>query len=237
MQGSRVLNPAELETLLRRALMVKAPTSLRTEGSARLLGDLQLRGLEPGQALHLVGAKRRDQLPEPGTAILLALLLGDEVLTIHTVLLEPLVAQEDETFFPPVLRAAWPSEGVTFHHRADVRVAAPDQAPLEAIVRTCGVDAEARILNLTEMGIGIGMRNDPGLTLGTEVVLETSLPEGERLRLAGELRHIELLDGDPLPWRAGLIQKGNPPEVLERLRAFVQNRRTDRSDALRKGAT
>ena len=235
MDATRILDPAELETLLRRALMVKAPTSLRTEGSNRLLGDLQLRGLEPGEALHLLGAKRRDQLPEAGTPILLSMLLGDEVLAIHTTLLDPLVAHEDETFFPPVLRAAWPREGVSFHHRADVRVAAPDQAPLEGLLGVAGTEFAARLLNLTETGIGIGLVDGPGLHLGMGVVLETHLPEGILLRLTGEFRHIERLEGDPLPWRAGIVLKDNPPEVLETLRAFVQNRRTDRSDSLRQG--
>lgn len=235
MDGHRQLEPGELETLLRRALMVKAPTSLRVEGSSRLLGDLQLRGLEPGRALHLLGAKRRDQLPEAGTAILLSLLLGDEVLAIPTTLLDPMVAVEDETSFPPVLRAAWPMAGVSFHHRAGVRVAAPDQAPLEALLKVDGAELAARLLNLTETGIGVGLVEGPGLRPGMGVALETILPEGSLLRLAGELRHIERLEGDPLPWRAGIVLKDNPPEVLESLRAFVQNRRTDRSDALRQG--
>jgi hypothetical protein len=236
MDGTRILDPVQLETLLRRALMVRAPTSLRSEGSNRLLGDLQLRGLEPGHALHLVGAKRRDQLPPAGTAILLSLLLGEEVLAIHTTLLDPLVAHEEEAFFPPVLRAAWPTEGVSFHHRADVRVAAPDQTPLDAVLRIPGAEFPARVLNLTETGVGVGLVEDPGLHLGMEVAVETSLPDGGLLRLAGDLRHIELLEWDPLPWRAGIVLRGNPQDVLEGLRAFVQNRRTDRSDSLRQGA-
>ena len=236
MDGTRILPPAELETLLRRALMVKAPASLRTEGSNRLLGDLQLRGLEPGTALHLLGAKRRDQLPEAGTPILLSLLLGAEVLAIHTTLLDPLVAHEDETFFPPVLRAAWPVEGISFHHRADVRVAAPDQAPLDAVVKLGGAALAARVLNLTEAGLGVGLVDAPGLCVGTEVTVETILPEGELLGLAGECRHLERLQGDPLPWRVGIVFKGNSEEVLELLRSFVQNRRTDRSESMRQGA-
>jgi hypothetical protein len=235
MDGTRILDPSELETLIRRALMVKAPTSLRTEGSNRLLGDLHLRGLEPGHALHLLGAKRRDQLPEAGTAILLSLLLGDEVLAIHTTLLDPLVAREDETYFPPVLRAAWPTEGVSFHHRADVRVAAPDQAPLDAVLQAGGAEFAGKVLNLTEAGVGVGLVDGPGLSPGTAVVVETMLPRGGKLRITGELRHVERLEADPLPWRVGIVLKGNAPEVLEDLRTFVQYRRTDRSESLRQG--
>jgi hypothetical protein len=68
------------------------------------------------------------------------------------------------------------------------------------------------------------------------VIVQTSLPNGELLQIAGEFRHIERLEGDPLPLRAGIVLKGNPPDVLEGLRAFVQNRRTDRSESLRQSA-
>ncbi len=234
MDGTTLLDPAALETLLRRALGVEAPTSLRVEGSNRLLGDLHLRGLEPGAALHLLGAKRRDHLPETGAEVLLSLLLGDEVLTIQTTLLQaadPVSGDEAS----PLLRVAWPTRGVGFHRRADVRVAAPDQAPLDAVLRAGGAGAAAQVLNLTETGVGVGFREGPPPALGTQVLVETRLPEGTLLALTGEVRHLERLDGDSLPWRAGIVLKGTPDAVLETLRAFVQTRRTDRSETLRQG--
>jgi len=183
----------------------------------------------------LLGAKRRDQLPEAGSAILLSLLLGDEVLTIHTTLLESLVAHEEETFFPPVLRAAWPTEGVSFHHRADVRVAAPDQTPLEAMLRVDQGEFPARVLNLTEAGVGVGLVDCGSLRLGMDATVETALARRwPASTLWGSPPHRAAGRG-PAALASGLVLKGNGPAVLESLREFVQNRRTDRSEALRRG--
>ncbi len=231
------LDSATLGTLLRRAHLVKAPTSLRAEGSNRVLGDLQLRGLEPGAALHLLGAKRRDQLPEAGTVVTLSILLGDEVLSIRSTLLEPLVASEGDTLFPPVLRVAWPQEAVTFHHRQSVRVAAPDQAPLDARVSGAGIAALGRILNLTDSGLGLGLAEAPWMRAGISLEVEAELPGVGPMRFAGEVRHTTVLADSDFPVRAGLRFRALPPEDLERLRRFIQNRRTDRSEGFRQGGT
>ena len=229
------LDSSSLETLLRRAHLVKAPTSLRAEGSNRTLGDLQLRGLEPGIALHLLGAKRRDQLPEAGTAVTLSILLGDEVLSFRSTLLEPLIAVEGDTLFPPVLRVAWPAEAIAFHHRQAVRVAAPDQATLEAVVHAGALATPGLILNLTETGLGLGFQDAPWLGAGLHLEVVAELPGFGKVRLPGEVRHTTVLEGNELPYRAGVLLKDVSPEVLEQLRRFVQNRRTDRSEAFRQG--
>lgn len=229
------LDSGTLGTLLRRAHQVKAPTSLRAEGSNRVLGDLQLRGLEPGAALHLLGAKRRDQLPEAGTVVTLSILLGDEVLSIRSTLLEPLVASEGDTLFPPVLRVAWPQEAVTFHHRQSVRVAAPDQAPLDATIRGAGIAARGRVLNLTESGLGLGLVEAPWMRTGLELDVEVELPGVGAVHLAGEVRYVTLLADNELPVRAGLLFRGLSADGLEQLRGFIQIRRTDRSEGFRQG--
>lgn len=229
------LDSATLGTLLRRAHLVKAPTSLRAEGSNRVLGDLQLRGLEPGAALHLLGAKQRDQLPEAGTVVILSILLGDEVLSLRSTLLEPLVASEGDTLFPPVLRVAWPQEAVTFHHRQSVRVAAPDQAPLDARVLGAGIATRGRILNLTESGLGLGLTEAPWMQAGVFLEVEVELPGIGAMQLSGEVRHTTMLADSDLPVRAGLRFRNLSAEDLERLRLFIQNRRTDRSEGFRQG--
>lgn len=229
------LDSSTLETVLRRAHLVKAPTSLRAEGSNRMLGDLQLRGLEPGIALHLLGAKRRDQIPEAGTAVTLSILLGDEVLSFRSILLEPLVAAEGDTLFPPVLRIAWPQEAIAFHHRQTVRVAAPDQESLAAMVHSAGHSSPARILNLTESGLGLGLVDAPWMKPAINLEVEVDLPGLGSVRLQGEVRYTTILEGNELPVRAGILLAGIAPEVHELLRRFVQNRRTDRSDTFRQG--
>lgn len=228
------LDVPTLETALRRAHLVKAPTSLRAAGSDRILGDLQLRGLESGVALHLLGAKRRDQIPSAGTEVTLSILLGDEVLSLRSQLLEPLVAAEGDTLFPPVLRVAWPTEAVSFHHRTAVRVAAPDQLPLEARVRAQGgPSAPARVVNLSESGLGVALAEATWVHAGMELEIEMELPGIGRVRLAGEVRHLTLLEGKELPLRAGLVLGPLEPATRDGLRRFVQNRRTDRSESLR----
>jgi hypothetical protein len=200
-----------------------------------MLGDLQLRGIEPGIALHLLGAKRREQLPDPGTAVTLSILLGEEVLSLCSVLLEPLVAAEGDTLFPPVLRVAWPTEAIAFHHRACVRVAAPDQAPLEATVRAEGFSVPGRILNLSESGLGLGLVEAPWIRAGLCLDVEAALPGVGAVHLPGEVRFITLLEGNEMPLRVGVLLGKVSTDDLECLRRFVQNRRTDRSESFRHG--
>ena len=59
----------ELETILREAKELRASVSLRADGTNRMLGDLHFSGIQPGVAIHLSGAKRRDQMPEEGTIV------------------------------------------------------------------------------------------------------------------------------------------------------------------------
>ncbi|MBI4912267.1 MAG: hypothetical protein HY823_05990 [Acidobacteria bacterium] len=235
MESTRNLDAAELEAVLRRAHLVKAPTSLRAEGGSRILGDLQLRGLEPGVALHLLGAKRRDLMPPSGTRVTLSILLGEEALSIHSTLLEPLLADEGDTLFPPVLRVAWPSTAVGFHHRDRVRVAAPQQTPLPARVSHRGRWMDATVLNLNETGLGLGFDGGAAFEIGEPLCVETDLPECGRLQIVGEVRHTSHLLGDPLPDRVGLVLGPQGEGVMETLRSFIQGRRTDRSENFRQG--
>lgn len=235
MTAPQNLDRSTLETALRRAHMVKAPTSLRAEGGNRMLGDLQLRGLEPGIALHLVGAKRRDQIPETGTPVTLSILLGEEVLSLRSVLLDPLLAEEGDTLFPPILRVAWPEAGVAFHHRQSVRVAAPDQSPLAATVQAGDASVAGRIVNLTESGLGLALDVVPWIRSGVRLEVRTELPGIGPVVFQGEARHVTTLASGEFPLRAGMLLTGLSPELLESLRGFVQLRRTDRSEHLRQG--
>ena len=78
-----------LETMLQEAKDLKASVSLRAMGTNRMMGDLHLAGIEPGVAMHLMGAKRRDQLPEEGTMLTLSIILGDQVVSLDSPLLAP----------------------------------------------------------------------------------------------------------------------------------------------------
>ena len=116
------MTPSELNaqdelfvTLLRSAQESHATVSIRPFGGVRIQGDLQVKGLEPGLAIHLGGLKRRDQVDPKGTAVAVTILVGEEVLTFRTQLLAPIIATEGDTLFPPVLRVAWPSQGIQIH--------------------------------------------------------------------------------------------------------------------------
>jgi hypothetical protein len=49
----------------------------------------------------------------------------------------------------------------------------------------------------------------------------------------GEIRHITVLDDEPLPTRLGLVIRDANPEDLDALYRFVQMRRADRSENMR----
>ena len=228
------LSGSELEALLFRAKGDCAYASIRAIGSSRMLGDLQVRGLEPGTAVQLMGVKRREQFPLPGTEVILSILLGDEVISSRTSLLEPIIFAEGDTMFPPVLRVAWPSQAIQTHRRHDVRVATPDLPPLQAMVEVGGRRIPAHLLNLTETGMGLGFSEKLAIPLKTVVEVETGLPGGGLIRTSGEVRHAEMVQNEPLPMRLGLVLGLMTAPVRDALHRFIQARRMDRSEELRK---
>lgn len=223
------LSLLELMAFLQRAQSAKASVSLRSMGSNRLLGDLHLRGMEAGTALHLMGAKRRDHLPEAGGAVTASMVLGDEVVSFDALVLEPIVATEGDTLFPPIVRIGWPSEGARFQNRKDVRVASPVHRSLDATVQLpSGVRVPAHLVNLTETGMGLALHGEFRETIPLSVTVEAQLPGGGAWTGHGEIRHVTVLEGqEPLPVRLGVVLSGEPDEILRR---FLQNRRTDFSE-------
>lgn len=235
MTHERTLTDSDLADLLQRARKSSAPASIRAVGSARLLGDLKVNGLEQGRALHLGGVRRRDQLLPLGTPVTLSLVMGDEVFALQSRLLEPILSTDGDTQVPPILRLDWPSPQIEAHRRAQVRVGTPDLPPLQARVVHEGKPLEAELLNLTETGVGLGLRVPLMLDLHARLALETRLPGGQIIRAEGEVRHLEWLEGDRLPTRLGLVLRGLEEGHEEALRRFIQARRTVRSEALRQG--
>lgn len=225
----RTPTQAELEDLLRRAIDTRAPATLRIKGGNRIFGDLRVDAMRSGLDLRLVGTKRRDQLPAPGSKAALSLVLGNEVLSAPALILEP----GGDAQGLPVLRLSWPGPEIGFHHRKDMRVAAPRQTPLHAELEANGGVWRARILNLTETGLGLGLDQPLSLEPYSIVEVRTELPGAGALRAVGEVRHITLLDDEVLPTRIGLVIRDASPEDLDALYRFVQLRRADRSENLR----
>lgn len=233
--NARVLSDAELAQALAQAQEIRAAASLRATGSARMLGDLQLRALEPGVALRLSGLKHRDAYPAEGTPVTLTLLLPEEVLRFEAPMLSPMLPREGDPHLPPQLRVGWPQAGVVVARRRDLRVAATGQEPLPALVTTGGRIHKGLLLNLTETGLGLALEDLVHLDPGGRVTVSTTLPEGGKFHCEGEMRHATTLEGDPHPTRLGLLITAMSPENQERLHAFIQLRRTDRSESLRHG--
>jgi hypothetical protein len=229
----RPVNQEELEALLNRVRTTQGSASLRVDGTNRIIGHLQVRGVEGGTAIQLGGVKYRDRLPAPGTAVTLSFLLDQEVVALRTVLLEPLAAGAGGRQQPRVLRAAWPIRPLECHHRDEVRVATPDLPSLGATLSAQGKQVRAELLNLTETGLGLGLKKAPPFPLQGEMQVDTQLPGGALLHLVGDVRHSGRLEGDPLPVRVGLVLLGLPAEVRESLRRMIQARRIIRSEAIR----
>ncbi len=224
------LNDSEMQTLLLSAQDQQAPASLRAHGSNRMLGDLQVRSIEPGKALQFTGAKRRDQLPEAGTHMTLTLLMGEDVLSFDAPFLAPLDVAGDPTL---ILRVGWPSEGIQRHPRRQIRVAAPQQTPLAAKVGLDRKEFQGLLLNLTEAGLGLAVKEVLLLEFHTLVKVSTHLPDGSPFSCEGQVRHFTHLEDDGYPTRFGIsILKASEAD-LENLRTFIQVRRTDRSESLR----
>lgn len=222
-----------LETMLQEAKDLKASVSLRAMGTNRMMGDLHLAGIEPGVAMHLMGAKRRDQLPEEGTMLTLSIILGDQVVSLDSPLLAPLEGFEGDMVISPVLRIAWPTRGIELKRRRDMRMASADQTPLVGILKTLDKSWEVKVLNLTETGMGLALPASANLPLRQKVEVQTTLPGGALFSCHGEIRHLMHMEGDPLPTRAGVVFWGQPGEGQDALRRFIQDRRTDRSQSLR----
>ncbi|HQL48219.1 MAG: PilZ domain protein [Acidobacteria bacterium ADurb.Bin340] len=235
MTPERTLTDSDLAALLQRAREASAPASIRAVGSVRLLGDLRVNGLEPGRALHLGGVRRRDQLLPLETPVTLSLVMGDEVFALQSRLIEPILSPVGDTQVPPILRLAWPSPRIEVHRRSQVRVGTPDLPPLQARIFHQGQHLDAEMLNLTETGVGLGLTVPLMLEPHTLVDLETRLPGGQILRVVGEVRHLEWLEGDRLPTRVGLVLGAMEEAHREALRRFIQVRRTVRSESLRQG--
>jgi c-di-GMP-binding flagellar brake protein YcgR len=228
------LSGTQLGDLLRRAKAESAHASIRAVGSTRMLGDLQVRGLEPGTAVQLMGVKRREQFPNPGAEVIVSILLGDVVISSRTTLLEPILHVEGDTLFPPVLRVAWPTHAIQTHRRQEVRVATADLPSLEAVLDCEGRRVAVRLLNLTETGMGLGLDHELDLPVKTLVHVETQVPGGGAIRVAGELRHAEMLEGEPHPMRLGVVLGPLEDGVRDTLHRFIQARRMDRSEELRR---
>ncbi len=233
MPDLRPVNQEDLETLLNRARNGQCPASLRVDGTSRMLGQLQVREVERGTAIQLGGVKYRDRLPAPGTAVTLSFLLDQEVVAIRTTLLEPLATETGARQQPRVLRAAWPTLPLERHHRDEVRVATPELPPLHATLTVQGQRIAAELLNLTETGLGLGLKKAPPFPLHGEIQVDTLLPGGVPLHMVGEVRHSGRLERDPLPVRLGLVLRLLPVEVREALRRMIQARRIIRSEAIR----
>ncbi len=234
MTDTNDLSGNQLESILFQAKQECAYASIRAVGSPRMLGDLQVRGIEPGRALQLMGVKRREQFPPSGTEVILSILLGDEVISARTTLMEPIVFAEGDTMFPPVLRVAWPHQAIQTHRRHEVRVATPDFPPLDAILEYEGRKLQVHLLNLTETGMGLGLEEKIFIPPRTEVQIETTLPGGERIRTGGEVRHAETVEREPLPMRLGIVLSPMTDLVRDALHRFIQARRMDRSEELRR---
>ena len=173
------------------------------------------------------------QLPPPGAAVTISFLLDQEVVVIRTVLLEPLAPEAGGRQQQRVVRAAWPTLPLEWHHRDEVRVATPDLPPLRATLSAQGQRIAAELLNLTETGIGLGLKRVPPFPLLGEMEVDTLLPGGVPLHLVGDVRHSGRLDGDPLPVRLGLVLRALPVEIRETLRRMIQARRVILSEAIR----
>lgn len=226
----------DLDALLAGFHKARATASIRAEGGSRMLGDLTVSGLERGTALHLSGVKRRDHLPPAETVMSVSVLHGDYAYSFRTRMMPPLVSSEGDTLFPPIVRLAWPLEAPQVRPRRALRVAAPDHPALGARLFVAGEWIEAQLINLTETGLGLGLAAPMNLALQMVVQVETRLPGGRPLATTGEVRHLEILEDDPLPTRMGMVLGPLDEVSREHLRAFIQDRRTDRSDAMRQSS-
>jgi hypothetical protein len=232
MGHASLLTAPVLEQFLLQARLTKAVASLRLQGAgSRLLGDLHVQTFRAGSSLELSGLNARDLVPSEGMPVTLTILLGEEVLTLESLLLPPLQDTDGDT----VLRLDWPHEPARLHHRRDVRVAAPDQSPLRVRVTMDSRQHDALLMNLTETGLGLALKESLLVDLHASVELDAELPDGTLLRCPAEIRHVTYLEGQDFPTRLGLVLTPGPDTDLESVHRFIQVRRTDRSQSFRRG--
>jgi hypothetical protein len=226
------LSAPVLEQFLIQARLTKAVASLRLQGAnSRLLGDLRLHAFRPGSTLELSGIHARDAVPAEGTPVTLTLLLGEEVLTLESILLPPLPDEGGDT----LLCLDWPHEPAQLHRRRDMRVAAPEQSPLKVRVGLGGKIHDALLVNLTETGVGLALEESLVVELHAPVDIDAELPDGSVLHCPGEVRHLAYLEGQDFPTRLGVVLLPSPDMDLEPIHRFIQARRTDRSQGFRQG--
>lgn len=220
------LSAPVLEQFLIQARLTKAVASLRLQGAnSRLLGDLRVHNFRPGKVIELAGLHVRDSVPTEGTPVTLTILLGEEVLTLESLLLAPIPDGTGNT----LLCLDWPRESARLHYRRDVRVAAPDQSPLKVRVGLGGRHHDALLVNLTETGVGLAFEEALMVELHAAVDIDAVLPDGAVLHCPGEVRHLTYLEGQDYPTRLGIVLDPQPDTDLEPIRRFIQARRTDRS--------
>jgi len=228
MASGAYLTDLALNQLLREAVDTQAPVSLRPKGSPRLLGDLHLTAYEAGETLDLEGGRPRDQMPAPGIIATISILLGHELLSVEAKLLSVTQKPGGTT----LLRLDWPLDA-RLHRRTDIRVAAPDQTPLRAVVELGGRRHEALLTNLTETGVGLAFQDLFMVDLHAPLEIDATLPGDIPLHCPGEVRHLTVLEGQPYPTRLGVVLHPRAEADLEPMRRFIQARRTDRSQSFR----
>ncbi len=222
-------NP-ELDALLERGASLSAPASLRESGSLRMLGDLQLISIDQGRSVLFRGAKRRDQHPPVGSVLTLSLLLETEAVALRTSMMELVSAPEEAG---PLVRVTWPTEILECHRREDLKVASPGLPALDAQVDVGGQICEAKLLNLSETGIGLGFAQSFPLVLRAHLSVQAVLPGNIPFEINGEVRHMEILEGDNLPLRVGVVLGDYTGASREGMRRFIQAKRTLMSEMLR----
>lgn len=231
MGHASLLSPPVLEQFLIQARLTSAVASLRLQGApARLLGDLKIQAFRVGESLDLGGLHKRDSVPMAGIPVTLTVLMGEEVLTLESTLMAPVQAGG-----LTLLRLHWPQAGARLHRRRDIRVAAPDQSPLKALVTLGGQELEAMLVNLTESGVGLALKESLMVELHAQVEIFAELPDGTVLRCPGEVRHLTYLEGYEYPTRLGVVLRAQTDTDLAPIHRFIQTRRTDRSQGFRQG--
>jgi len=226
MSHASALSAPVLEQFLIQARLTHAVASLRLHSAnSRLLGELRIHSFLASRTLALSGLHARDLVPVEGTPVTLTILLGDEVLSLESVLLAPIQDDEGHT----LLHLRWPQEPAQLHRRRDMRVAGPDQSPLKVRVTLGDRRLDALLVNLTETGVGLAFEESLLVDLHASVEIDAELPDGAILHCPGEVRHLSILEGQDHPTRLGIVLHPLPDTDLEPIHRFIQARRTDRS--------
>ena len=113
-------------------------------------------------------------------------------------------------------------------------MAAPDQSPLKVQMTLGSNHYDALLMNLTEKGVGLALAEALMVDLHASVEIDAELPDGTLLRCPAEVRHLTYLEGQDFPTRLGLVLTPGPGTDLESVHRFIQVRRTDRSQSLRR---